>query len=204
MSLEVLLEKTLTFSNSFAPIVNLTTNFLELRPDISNNIGTDSPSIQSFQAMRQVQESGLVKMASNFAKAITTYIRTIDKVIDPEPGFGVVPVAGIGPANGTAYALQVYIHVRWPWISFTAAILLFTIVFLALIMAQSARHDIGIWKSSPLALIFHGLEVEDVQYTHQDNVANMQSRSKNMRVRLGNTASGVKFKKEQKLNERNA
>jgi hypothetical protein len=69
-------------------------------------------------------------------------------------------------------------------------------------MAQSARNDIAIWKSSPLALLFHGLNVEEVLRSDKDDVADMYSRSKNMRVQLGNTASGVKLKNEVNLDER--
>jgi hypothetical protein len=124
----------LTFSNSLAPLFNSTTNFRELGPDVSNSFPTGtragdvnySRNLHLFQVLRQVQNFGPMEMVSNVAKAITTYIRTLNateqylaQVGDLEheamssPIFMRFQVAGIGPANGTAYTLQVYTHVRW-------------------------------------------------------------------------------------------
>jgi hypothetical protein len=208
-----LLTKSLSFSNSLAPLVNSTTTILELEPDASNNFSRNSyfgninysTNLPLFQVLCQVLGYGPAGIVSNTAKAITAYIRTLsaeDQWRVSELDNITYPVLGIGPANGTAYTLQVYIHVRWAWISFTAAILSLTIVFLVLIMAQSARHNILIWKSSPLALLFHGLNAEEVLRSDKNDVADMYSRSKNMRVQLGNTASGVKLKNEVNLDGR--
>jgi hypothetical protein len=200
LSLGKWFESTLVFSDSLAPRrINSTTAVHELRPDLLNNFTGYSyyDNMQLFVILRQVRDFGSAEMVSNLAKAITTYVRTLNA---SEQNFGFhedFKVTGIGPANGTAYNLQVSIHVRWRWISFTGIILFLTIVFFVLTVTQSTRHGIAAWKSSPLALLFHGLDAREVQHSDADDVANMHFRAKNMRVRLRDTASGVKLENEQ-------
>lgn len=149
--------------------------------------------MQLYDIYRQLRDLGSKEVVSNLAKALTIYIRTLDRdsQIHGLYELNEERLRGVGNATGTAYALQVYIHVRWPWISFAGAILVFTILFFVLVVAQSARHGVAVWKSSSLALLFHGLVAQPE--CKGNNVASMEDQAKYIRVRLQSTDLWIKL-----------
>lgn len=73
-------------------------------------------------------------------------------------------------ANGSISSAQTCVYVHWGWIAFPLSLLVLQWIFLALVLA-SRRPGVGgggkdgvrtAWKSSPLALLFHGLD-EDLR-----------------------------------------
>jgi len=80
------------------------------------------------------------------AKAMTTYIR------DPQQSKLASKV------YGTASRVETYVHVEWPWITLPTALVGMSILFLGgTMMKNESKHALA-WKSSSLALLFHGLE----------------------------------------------
>jgi hypothetical protein len=80
------------------------------------------------------------------ARAMTTYIRDPQQ---PQPASNIY---------GTAYRVETYIHVQWPWITLPTALVAMSIVFLGGTMLKNESKHALAWKSSSLALLFHGLE----------------------------------------------
>lgn len=60
--------------------------------------------------------------------------------------------------NGTGYQLGV--SVRWPWIALPAAMVVLSLVFLTMVMVQTARSPVASWKGSPLTFLFFGVDQE--------------------------------------------
>ncbi|KLJ12773.1 hypothetical protein EMPG_12223 [Blastomyces silverae] len=93
------------------------------------------------------------------------------------------------PSNQTVIGLtgvtQPFIHVRWVWIALPTVVVLGTILFLSLVMLCTKRHNVEVWKSSSLALLYHGLEkpvVEDKgRFTR---LSDMTHHAANVRVRF--------------------
>lgn len=67
------------------------------------------------------------------------------------------------PAIGIAYQEKTCIVVQWPWLARPAALVILTLVFLALMMyeTRSREGQSEIWKLSPLALLYYGLWQEN-------------------------------------------
>lgn len=146
--------------------------------------------------------SGVAEVSTNLAKAITTYLRTL-KISEQEalPPFSSdrtvkYEINGAGPATGTSYSLEVYIEIRWAWMAFLGAVLVLTILLFVLVVAQSARHNVAVWKSSPLALMFHGPESSKHQPVDLQSIAEMERYAKTLEVRLADTGSGMRFKEQ--------
>lgn len=101
------------------------------------------------------------------------------------------------PATGTALVAQTCIHVRWPWLALPASLLLLSSLFLISTMLQtrSPGDQVGkAWKSSPLALLFHGFSNEDQRNMGRfDSVGVMSKKAKAMRVQLIWGEQGWKF-----------
>jgi hypothetical protein len=59
---------------------------------------------------------------------------------------------------GDAFAEESYVHVRWQWLILPAFLELASLVLLVLTIVHSRREDVPIWKSSVLALMYHGAD----------------------------------------------
>lgn len=119
----------------------------------------------------------------NISDAMTTYIRQNGQDNHSNPALGLVMHD------------ETCLEVRWGWLALPAVLVLGTIVFFAAMVIET-RPTGGrahIWKSSPLALIFHGLdEPNSLQTTRvlEEN-DDMEQRAKEIIVRLANTGGGL-------------
>ncbi|KXT07967.1 hypothetical protein AC579_8598 [Pseudocercospora musae] len=57
---------------------------------------------------------------------------------------------------GEVHYLSTHIKVNWPWLSYPAVLVFLTVVFLILTTVFSAEKSQVAWKSSSLAVLFHG------------------------------------------------
>lgn len=90
---------------------------------------------------------------ANLATALTTGIRNTQS---SNGSFETV--------DGTAFDTAIHVQIRWPWIVLPLLLLTLGLVFLLSTVVRSSRevNDVGIWKTSALAILFNGLG-EDVQ-----------------------------------------
>jgi hypothetical protein len=109
---------------------------------------------------------GLQAVTLNLAKAITAYLRATrpEEQTRPLLNSDLEQIqhnsTGAGPVISKSYRLEVYIHIRWAWMAFSGSVVVLTMLFFVMIVAQSAGHGVAVWKSSPLALLYHGVESE--------------------------------------------
>ena len=104
--------------------------------------------------------------------------------------------------EGAALGLETYVHVRWSWLSLLVACVSMAFSFLVCAIFSTKKQRAGLaWKSSVLALLFHGLEEsEDVsqdQFQTQTTgaamrlVAEMEYEAQSQLVRLAEGADGT-------------
>lgn len=65
---------------------------------------------------------------------------------------------GMAQALGVMFVNETIIKVRWAWLSLPCALLAATMLFLGMTIVGSAHGRVGIWKSSTLPLLYHGLD----------------------------------------------
>ncbi|KAF2772756.1 hypothetical protein EJ03DRAFT_348286 [Teratosphaeria nubilosa] len=102
------------------------------------------------------------------------------------------------PAVGQVYDEKTCVSVRWAWIAYPSALLTCSLLFFSATMVESRpREDsgAGICKSSPLALLYHGLRHEDgsspqVSEDFRDSKG-MQALAKKTKVRLARAHDNV-------------
>ncbi len=103
------------------------------------------------------------------------------------------------PAIGQTLRSQTCVHIQWPFLAYPATLVLLAIIFFVSMIfetrgAETSRHD---WKSSPLALLFHGLDPETI--TNRDGISEsvgakeMQKIAERTPVRLSQTENGWQF-----------
>ena len=100
-----------------------------------------------------------------------------------------------GYAKGTVMTIQTCITVQWTWISLPAALLVLTLGFLSVTILQTSSHSGEMtWKSSSLALLFHGLSPDlRAQYGTLREVHDMKTSAKHLQARLQRTHAGWAF-----------
>lgn len=61
---------------------------------------------------------------------------------------------GTSNVNGTAWQREVYVAIRWPWLTLLAAQVLLSVLLLAMVIIETVGADVDIVKSSMLAALF--------------------------------------------------
>ena len=98
----------------------------------------------------------------------------------------------VSPAEGSTKKDTSCIHVRWPWLALPAALMVGAAMFLGLTIASTLGDTtFGVWKSSQVALLWHGLDGQ-IEHEGEDlwNVREMDQRAKNVQVQLRRTHRG--------------
>ncbi|KAJ5666819.1 hypothetical protein N7462_011228 [Penicillium macrosclerotiorum] len=95
--------------------------------------------------------------------------------------------------NGTAWTVVSFVHVRWLWLILPAALVALSGVFLVITILHTQNQYI--WKSSPLALLFSDLAIDDPMPMRSDpTLKGMEDTSRRMEVLLETSHEGVKLK----------
>ena len=87
---------------------------------------------------------------------------------------------------GVAWHSEAYVHVRWGWFSFPAAVTCLALLFLVASMIETSRKDAPVWKSSNLALLLHGrsLSFKSSPRGHVGTISRIDEAVADMDVRL--------------------
>jgi len=135
---------------------------------------------------------GLEKVATNVAKAITVYLRTVSVDEQTRPPMPTkYDIEGVEQAVGKAFVSEVYIHIRWAWMASLGSIIVLTIVSFVFTVVQSRKYKVAMWKSSPLALLFHGVNFEEPLLDDLNTIPKMEKHAKSMSVKLKGTNKGT-------------
>ena len=184
----------LTLSNSIA-IDPSDGGMLSWGQDETSN---SSSYINSMDFVRIFRDSDLDDLVTNLASSMTRNIRNAPAANQTKSVDGYLgPLGGVGPANGTASYEYIFISVQWRWLAFSATLVFLTIIFLLLTIMDTARHDVAVWKSSPMPLLFSGLSADETERLRAaKGIVEMESLSKEIQVALkddSNIGSGVRL-----------
>lgn len=131
----------------------------------------DTDIIQAFYWFYYEYPSGLDMLTFELATSMTNAFRE-------SPGNGTIAV------TGQSFEIASFVHMRWGWITLPAIVVAVTGVFLGLAMWRSRSTRTSVWKSSAIAMLFHGLD-------GKTRTEGMRSRRlREVRVRLGDEGLG--------------
>ena len=93
------------------------------------------------------------------------------------------------PSHGTAWKDETYVHVRWAWLSFPITVAGLALAFLVGTIIETAHRDILVWKSSTLALLFHGqdLDLTNPPMIHVNRASRMAQMARHVKLHLAQT-----------------
>jgi hypothetical protein len=134
-----------------------------VRPATINTVGDKSA--------RSLQER-----LENIATALTNYgLETTDTKI-----------------RGRAYAEETHVKVRWWWILLPALLQLSTLILFTTTVVYSHLNGIPIWKSSILAIIYHGVEdLDEKKDLTAERLSGMNAVARMDEVQFSRSADGI-------------
>lgn len=100
--------------------------------------------------------------------------------------------AGAVPVAGRAISAESYVHVRWGFAIVPIVVVVGAALFLVAAIIQTRRTTTPVWKSSALALLFHGLD--DSARAHLVHTAGLREKtaqSRAMKVKLEELDDGI-------------
>lgn len=111
--------------------------------------------------------------------------------------------------NGTVFRTEVYMRVDWEWLIYPIALLSLvsvglaityliswqltqtqTLIFFLTSFTLSTERSRAVWKSSNIAMLFHGLQGWPKEALSHERVEEMEKDAKSMRVKLTRDESG--------------
>jgi hypothetical protein len=92
---------------------------------------------------------------------------------------------------GTVLTPVTHVQVTWAWLAFPAALACLTLMLLLATILQSHGQDQAIWKSSTLALLFHGAVEKPLG--NVDTLHEMQGIARSVRIQLLSDNNGGKI-----------
>ena len=137
----------------------------------------------------------LLNMLSNGNASLDTMNRYMDGLANSMTA--VMRQAGNSPntasPTGISYKLETCIHVQWAWLSLPAALILLAAAFLVSTIIETRTWQMT-WKSSALALLFHGLDAHTRErYGALTDMRDMKRDARNTQVQLGRPDLGWRF-----------
>jgi hypothetical protein len=94
---------------------------------------------------------------------------------------------------GTMFVTRTIIHVRWAWLGLPLALVVLSSGLLVVVALQTHRQKVPMWKSEPLALLWHDF-AGDGAYDRVPDLAgplDLENRAKSLRARLGESGERV-------------
>ncbi|KAF7512331.1 hypothetical protein GJ744_001899 [Endocarpon pusillum] len=157
-----------------------------IRPHGHEGILEGPAQLQAIYNNGNITFDRLKKTWENLSESITIHVR--------QHSMGTFSAS----VTGQAFRDQTCVHIRWPFLAYPTFLVLFAIVFFICMIFETrrigtSRHN---WKSSPLPLLFHGLEREALQTVQSAELVRaeqMEKAAKRTSVRLSQTEGGWQF-----------
>ena len=94
--------------------------------------------------------------------------------------------SGSGPFNGQAWKTETYVKVRWAWFAYPATVIALSLLYLVGTITETTYRDALTWKSSNLAMLFHGqsLKLEHADRVLVSTLSEMSEKAKDIKVEL--------------------
>lgn len=86
--------------------------------------------------------------------------------------------------TGSVFNPEVFVEVRWEWLSLPIALCVSGAVFLGLTAFASRAAGVGVWKGSSLAYLYHGLEDQSRSLESYDTASTMHAAAESTTVSL--------------------
>ena len=145
-----------------------------------------------------LQSDNVTKAMENMAQDMTTSLRSNDTQLLQSQSQNSTILAPDQTISGSVLVQTIFVTIRWEWLTLPVVTLLLASLFLAIVITGTRETSVGLWKSSPLTLLFQTFLVRRHQaafFTSKetlDTVDGMQKAAASMGARaLKGTTGGI-------------
>lgn len=154
---------------------------------------------------RLYSTSNMTALVDRIASSMTSSIRRNPAplaMVDYNNPYTPVPTYPIPIYPGESLRELPFVHIVWPWIILPAITVLFSNAFLvyAMIRTRQVRKnlDVGVWKSSCLPVLYHGLDPDALMRAGMDptlstSIAYMEENANQLKVKLDLVKNEIKL-----------
>ena len=100
--------------------------------------------------------------------------------------------------KGTVFTAKLFVSVNWPLITLPAALIVLSVIFLLSTILTNRRQRLRLWKTSLLAVLFHGLDGWTSVDDRNATVSQMERTAHNLDVELKSPGDGKSLMLEQR------
>jgi hypothetical protein len=118
---------------------------------------------------RKIVESGLEQVMKNLAASLSRYARDLSSAT----------------ISGTSSSPEYYVVVSWVWLTLPGVLILLGIILLVSTALRNNHQKMGLWKSSVLPFLYHGLEDSLIERDEIESLSRMGQAANEVKVRLG-------------------
>lgn len=93
--------------------------------------------------------------------------------------------------HGLSGSMVLHVRVSWPWLLLPICSVILGTILLISVMITTRKHKLPIWKTSELALLFHGLDFRVGNTTKMHQASEMEEVASALQVRLGRGCGGM-------------
>lgn len=123
---------------------------------------------QMSQTLQRIQRVGFARVLDGVSASLTKH------ALD----------ASSQAVDGVASKPQVYVAVRWRYLTLPATVLGLGILFVVIAILQSRGDGLSLWKTSILAALYHGLDQELLADDEQKTLSSMERTAESVSVQL--------------------
>lgn len=150
-------------------------------------------------ALGNSSSGSITDKISSVAQALTDQIQSA-----PKPN---EPMKFIGKAQAFStfretIETHLVVHVQWAWLALPIDLVVLALIFQIFAMVRTSRRKTALWKSSTLALFFHGRGVQEEVHMAEgagiDDIVGMEEMAGRMKVRLEDTGRDWRLVEERR------
>lgn len=136
----------------------------------------DTDIVQAFYWNYYEYPTGIDMLMNDLATSVTVSFRSFNGT----------------SVRGVAHTVESYIHVNWGFLTVPLLTILLTTLFLGAAIYQTYRHKASLWKSSVLATLVHGLDVNARERLEDlGGLREQQKEAKTVKVQLDQGDCGL-------------
>ncbi|CAG8213515.1 unnamed protein product [Penicillium salamii] len=158
-------------------------------PASTYNLGLNGEStrnlrIDNTSAIWRQSASYAIYTHANMPKISMTGLRTVMKGIAASYTKDAL-TASEYTIGGTIITTEVYVRVKWLWVIFPAVLTVLGVIFFISTILVNRGHKLDLWKSSIMAVLFHGLDAwEEKAGDGPSRVSQMEKTAQQIKVNL--------------------
>jgi hypothetical protein len=126
-----------------------------LQGDVGTGNSDSAPRGSTDMATMLFRARNMTKAIETMAKFMTIALRSNDSLSLQDDSHNASIVASSHAVFGQMQVDELYIRVKWAWLALPIIMLGFSVFFVATTILRTWDGPVGVWKESPLALLFH-------------------------------------------------